>query len=71
MNKLLYNLLMIQKLLIYLSYRSNEDEQTGKLAKLKALLVGALTDICDSTVPFGMTYKEIIFEKVKEYEYPG
>ena len=57
MNKLLYNLLMIQKLLIYLSYRSNEDERTGKLAKLKALLVGAFTYICDSAVPFGMTYK--------------
>ena len=71
MNKLLYNLLIIQKLLIYLSYRVNEDEQTGKLVKLKAWFVGALTDICDSAVPFGMTYKEIIFEKVKEYEYPG
>ena len=62
---------MIQKLLTYLSYSSYDDERTGKLAKLKALLVGALTDICDSVLPFGMTYKEIIFEKVKEYEYPG
>ena len=57
MNKLLYNLLMIQKLLIYLSYRTYDDERTEKLAKLKALFVGAFTDICDSTVPFGMTYK--------------
>ncbi len=58
-------------MLIYLSYRSYDDERTRKLAKLKALFVGAFTYICDSAVPFGMTYKEIIFEKVKEYEYPG
>jgi len=45
-------------------------KRAGKLAKLKALLVGAFTNISDSDVPFGMNYKEIIFEKVKEYGYP-
>ena len=45
-------------------------KRAGKLANLKALLVGAFTDMHDNTIPFGMTAKEIIFEKVKEYGYP-
>ena len=45
-------------------------KRAGKLANLKALLVGAFTDMHDNTIPFGMTTKEIIFEKVKEYGYP-
>ncbi|MBR6439198.1 MAG: LD-carboxypeptidase [Bacteroidales bacterium] len=45
-------------------------KRAGKLANLKALLVGAFTDMHDNTVPFGMTAKEIIYEKVKEYGYP-
>ena len=45
-------------------------KRAGKLANLKALLVGAVSDMHDNTIPFGMTAKEIIFEKVKEYGYP-
>ena len=45
-------------------------KRAGKLANLKALLVGAFTDMHDNIIPFGMTAKEIIFEKVKEYGYP-
>ena len=45
-------------------------KRAGKLANLKALLVGAFSDMHDNTIPFGMTAKEIIFEKVKEYGYP-
>ena len=45
-------------------------KRAGKLANLKALLVGAFTDMHDNTIPFGMTAKDIIFEKVKEYGYP-
>lgn len=45
-------------------------KRAGKLANLNALLVGAFTDMHDNTIPFGMTAKEIIFEKVKEYGYP-
>ena len=44
-------------------------KRAGKLARLKALLVGAFTDMHDNTITFGMTAKEIIFEKVKEYGY--
>lgn len=45
-------------------------KRAGKLANLKALMVGAFTDMHDNTIPFGMTAKEIIYEKVKEYGYP-
>jgi len=45
-------------------------KRAGKLTHLKALLVGAFTDMHDNAIPFGMTAKEIIFEKVKEYGYP-
>ena len=45
-------------------------KRAGKLANLKALLVGAFTDMHDNSIPFGMTAKEIIYEKVKEYGYP-
>ena len=45
-------------------------KRAGKLSNLKALLVGAFSDMHDNTIPFGMTAKEIIYEKVKEYGYP-
>ena len=45
-------------------------KRAGKLSNLKALMVGAFTDMHDNTIPFGMTAKEIIYEKVKEYGYP-
>ena len=45
-------------------------KRAGKLANLKALVVGAFTDMHDNTIPFGMTAKEIIYEKVKDYGYP-
>jgi muramoyltetrapeptide carboxypeptidase len=45
-------------------------KRAGKLAHLKALLVGAFNDMHESSIPLGMTAKEIIYEKVKEYGYP-
>ena len=45
-------------------------KRAGKLAHLKALLVGAFSDLHESSLPIGMTAKEIIYEKVKEYGYP-
>lgn len=44
-------------------------KRAGKLAHLKGLVVGAFTQMHDNAVPFGMTAKEIISEKVKEYDY--
>lgn len=43
---------------------------SGKLSKLKGLIVGSFTDIKDNTSPFGKTVCEIIHEHVSEYNYP-
>lgn len=45
-------------------------KRAGKLSHLKALLVGAFNDMHESSLPIGMTAREIIAEKVKEYGYP-
>jgi muramoyltetrapeptide carboxypeptidase len=45
-------------------------KRSGKLANLKALVVGGFTDMKDNTVPFGKTAEEIILDAVKEYNFP-
>lgn len=45
-------------------------KRAGKLEALAGLIVGSFTDIKDTTIPFGKDIKEIIFDAVKEYDYP-
>jgi len=45
-------------------------KRAGKLAKLKGLIVGAFNELPDEKIPFGQTPEEVIWEVVKEYEYP-
>jgi len=45
-------------------------KRAGKLDRLKALLVGGLTEIHDNPDPFGKTVEQAIFDVVKEYDYP-
>ena len=42
----------------------------GKLSELKGLIVGGLTDTHDNPVPFGLSAQQIIWDCVKEYQYP-
>ncbi|MCB0380267.1 MAG: LD-carboxypeptidase [Flavobacteriales bacterium] len=42
----------------------------GLLTELKGLIVGGMSDMNDNTVPYGKTAKQIIFDVVKEYNYP-
>jgi muramoyltetrapeptide carboxypeptidase len=42
----------------------------GKLSKIKALIVGGMSDMNDNAIPFGKTAKEIVREAVAEYDYP-
>lgn len=58
--EVLYN---IDRLLINL-------KRAGKLDKLSGLIVGGLTDLTDTERPFGKTPEEIIWDNVKEYNYP-
>jgi len=45
-------------------------QRNGKLSKLKGLVVGAFNEIKTEDIPFGQTTEEIIWELVKEYDYP-
>jgi muramoyltetrapeptide carboxypeptidase len=45
-------------------------KRAGKLDKLAGLIVGGFTESKDTERPFGKTVEEIIFEQVKEYDYP-
>jgi muramoyltetrapeptide carboxypeptidase len=43
---------------------------SGKLKNLKGLIVGAMTEMKDNTIPFGKTAYEIIADAVNDYDYP-
>lgn len=43
---------------------------SGKLENLKALIVGGMTDMNDNQISFGKSAYEIIYDAVKEYNYP-
>ncbi|MFN4233747.1 MAG: LD-carboxypeptidase [Bacteroidia bacterium] len=45
-------------------------KRSGKLSRLKALVVGGMTDMKDNSVPYGKTAEEIIAEHVAEFDYP-
>lgn len=45
-------------------------KRAEKLKNLAGLMVGGLTELKDNDIPFGQTAEEIIFEVVKEYDYP-
>ena len=45
-------------------------KRNGLLSDLKGLIVGGMSQMNDNTVPFGKTAEEIIWDAVKEYEYP-
>lgn len=45
-------------------------KRAGHLAHLKALVIGGLTDIHDNPDPFGKPVDQVIYDVVKEYDYP-
>lgn len=45
-------------------------KRNGKLTKLKGLIVGAFNEIEEEKISFGQTPEEVIWDAVKEYEYP-
>ncbi|MFZ9261961.1 MAG: S66 peptidase family protein [Chitinophagaceae bacterium] len=45
-------------------------KRSGKLSKLKGLIVGGFTDNKDTERPFGKNAYEIIFDHIKEYDFP-
>jgi muramoyltetrapeptide carboxypeptidase len=45
-------------------------KRKGKLKNLKALIVGAFNEISPEQIPFGQSPEELIWQLVKEYDYP-
>ncbi len=45
-------------------------KRAGKLKKLKGLVIGSMLDMKDNIIPFGKNANEIIFDAIKEYDYP-
>lgn len=45
-------------------------KRAGKLTKLKGLVVGAFNEIAPEKIPFGATPEQVIWDIVKEYDYP-
>ena len=45
-------------------------KRAGKFAKLKGLLVGAMSDMHDNAVPFGCSAEHIVADAVEGYDYP-
>lgn len=45
-------------------------KRAGKLSNLKGIIFGGFTDMEDTDKPFGQTVEEILWDKVKEYDYP-
>lgn len=45
-------------------------KRSGKLRKLKGLIIGGFTDCKDTERPFGKSVYEVIYEQVQEYKYP-
>lgn len=45
-------------------------KRNGILDNLSGIVIGGMSDMNDNTVPFGKTAEEIIWEHVKDYDYP-
>lgn len=45
-------------------------KRAGKLAGLKAIILGSMVDIKESTIPFGRNERQMILEHTAEYGYP-
>jgi muramoyltetrapeptide carboxypeptidase len=45
-------------------------KRAGKLEKISGLIIGGFTELKDTTLPFGQSVYDLIFEKIKEYKYP-
>ena len=45
-------------------------KRNGKLSKLSGLIIGGFTDMKDTERPFGKKVYELIYDIVKEYDYP-
>ncbi len=45
-------------------------KKSGKLDQIAGLVIGGMTNMKDSEIPFGKTVEEVIYDHVKEYDFP-
>ena len=45
-------------------------KRNEKFQNLKGMVIGGMSDMNDNDIPFGKTAEEIVFEHVKEYDFP-
>ncbi|MCI0750423.1 MAG: LD-carboxypeptidase [Flammeovirgaceae bacterium] len=45
-------------------------KRSGKLSQLSGLVIGHMSDLKDTSLPFGETIEEIILDKVRDYDFP-
>ncbi|MEQ9413147.1 MAG: LD-carboxypeptidase, partial [Cyclobacteriaceae bacterium] len=45
-------------------------KRAGKLSQLAGLVIGHMTDLKDTDLPFNQTIEELILDKVSEHKYP-
>lgn len=45
-------------------------KRSGKLSQLRGLIVGSMIDMKDNKVPFGLSVAQIIYNAVKEFDFP-
>jgi muramoyltetrapeptide carboxypeptidase len=45
-------------------------KKAGILGQIKGLIVGGMTDMKDTAIPFGKSMEEIIIEHIKPYNIP-
>lgn len=60
----------IDEYLYHIDRMMRQLKLSGKLDKLSGLIVGDFTEIKDNDDPFGQTLEEIVWEVVKDYNYP-
>lgn len=60
----------LDEYLYHIDRMMQQLKRSGKLAHLKGLVVGAMSDMHDNAIPFGRTAEEIIWESVQEFDYP-
>jgi muramoyltetrapeptide carboxypeptidase len=45
-------------------------KRSGKLDRIKGLIVGGMSDMKDNAIPFGRSAEQIVLESVKQFDYP-
>lgn len=60
----------LDEMLYHIDRMMQNIKRNGLLDNIDALIVGGMSDMKDNTIPFGKTAEKIIFDLVKNYNFP-